>query len=81
MKGLLGYWAIKERRVLSQTLDLIDRVVTANVLNKLSILGEELDLTEAEVVDSDEQGRIVEYKLYGDLSPIMAILRKSKSAE
>lgn len=81
MKGLLGYWAIKQRRVLTKTMDLNGRVITANLLNKLSIMGQELDLPEAEFVEFDEQGRILEYKLYVNPAPIMEVIQKKRAGQ
>ncbi|KAL2800581.1 hypothetical protein BJX66DRAFT_332145 [Aspergillus keveii] len=81
MKRLLGYWAIKERRVLSQGLDPGGRIIMASLLNALLIRGELLDLPEAEVVEFDDEGRILEYKLYADPQPIMAIMRAKANSE
>jgi hypothetical protein len=81
MKRLLGYWAIKERHVLSQGLDLGGRVIMASLLNTLLIQGEMLDLPEAEVVEFDDEGRILEYKLYADPQPILAIMRAKADSE
>ncbi|KAL3439949.1 hypothetical protein BJX65DRAFT_315260 [Aspergillus insuetus] len=81
MKRLLTYWAIKERRVLSQGLDPGGRVITASLLNTLLIRDELLDLPEAEVVEFDDEGRILEYRLYADPQPIMAILRAKADSE
>ena len=77
MKRILTHWILKERRVLNQGMDFSSgRTLMANMNNRLDILGEEIDFPETEVVEFDEQGRIVDYKLYCDPTPIKSIVSK-----
>ncbi|KAI5467081.1 hypothetical protein BGZ63DRAFT_398689 [Mariannaea sp. PMI_226] len=80
LKGLLAYWAILERRVLARGVDADGKTAFVNMNNRLTIMGEELDFAEAEVVTFDEEDRIVDYKLYFDPSPVMAIFQKKTAA-
>ncbi|KPM42440.1 hypothetical protein AK830_g4092 [Neonectria ditissima] len=79
-KNLLSFWAMVERRVLSQGVDAAGTTAFANMNNRLSVFGEEIDFAETEVVKFDEEGRVLEHRLYCDPGPIMAIAQK-KSAE
>ncbi|KAK7417077.1 hypothetical protein QQX98_004838 [Neonectria punicea] len=79
-KNLLSFWGMLERRVLSQGVDAAGTTAFANMNNRLSICGEELDFAEMEVVKFDDQGRVLEHRLYCDPAPIMAIVQK-KTAE
>ncbi|KAH7156606.1 hypothetical protein EDB81DRAFT_787495 [Dactylonectria macrodidyma] len=79
-KNLLSFWAMVERRVLSQGVDAAGTTAFANMNNRLAIFGEEIDFAEMEVVKFDEEGRVLEHRLYCDPAPIMAIIQK-KTAE
>ncbi|CAM1511782.1 Fc.00g092950.m01.CDS01 [Cosmosporella sp. VM-42] len=80
MKKLVTYWGLKERRVLSKGVDLEGTTVFACMNNLLVILGEELDFPETEVVEFDNEGRIVDYRLYCDPAPIMAVFQKAQQS-
>lgn len=78
MRRILTHWVLKERRVLNQGTDFTSgTTLMVNMNNRLDILGEEIDFPETEVVKFDEQGKIVDYKLYCDPAPIMALVKKA----
>jgi len=81
VKTLLTYWAIPERKVLVHVEGEDGTIVNA-MENKLTIIGEEVSgFAECEVVKFEkESGKIQEYLLYCDPSPIMAVFAK-KTAE
>lgn len=77
MKKIMTHWELKERRVLNEGMDFSSgRTVMASMNNRLSILGQEIEFPETEVVEFDEQGRIVDYKLYCDPKPIMELMQQ-----
>lgn len=77
MKRIVEHWVLKERVVLNSGMDFATgTTLMVNMRNRLEILGEEIDFAEAEVVEFDEGGKIVDYKLYCDPAPIMAIVNK-----
>jgi hypothetical protein len=80
MKKILGFWGIVERKVLSQGTDSAGKTAFCSMNNRLAILGEEIDFAETEVVVFDDEDRIVDYKLYCDPAPIMAIFQKKTAA-
>ncbi|KAL1874362.1 hypothetical protein VTK73DRAFT_445 [Phialemonium thermophilum] len=79
MRALLGYWELVEYRVRSRASSAPSaaggrRIIVHEMDNKLRILGRTVEhFGETEVVEYDDNGLIVEYRLYCDPSPIREI--------
>jgi ketosteroid isomerase-like protein len=78
LKKVLTYWQLLERRVLAEGASTHGRTIFAAMNNRLSILGQPVELPETEVVTFDEDGKIARYELYCDPGPIKAIFASQK---
>jgi hypothetical protein len=73
-KGLVGYWKLVERRVVASGLSADGKTAFNEMKNHITILGETLDhYPETEIVQFDDDGLIVSYRLYLDPSSAMKI--------
>lgn len=78
MKNLLSYWKLKERNVITRATSPDGTVAIAEMENELVIMGETLMFKEVEVAAFDEQGLIVDFKLYCDNKPIEYIIARKR---
>lgn len=78
MKALVQTWGLNERRVLVRAVSADGRTVVSEMNNLITILGEEIEFPETEVVEFDADGLIVNYRLYADPTPILNVF-KAKS--
>ena len=73
-KTLTSTWALKERRVVSTALSADGRTAVGEMDNHIVVLGTDLEhFRETEIVEFDDAGLILNYRLYLDPSPVMKI--------
>ncbi len=81
MKGLVQTWGLNERRVLVRAASEDGKTVVTAMNNLITILGQEIEFPETEVVEFDADDLIVNYRLYADPTPILAIFKEKAGAE
>lgn len=79
VKGLMGYWALLERKVTTNVEN--GNAIVNSMDNRLSIAGTVVEsFLECEVVLFSDRGRIMRYELFCDPAPLMAVLGGGKSS-
>ena len=75
IKGLVTYWSLVERVVVTSAVDEKQRTVAASMSNKLKVAGQIVnDFKECEVVTFSENSLIQKYELYADPTPVKDML-------
>ena len=73
-KTMTSTWSLKERRVVTSALSADGRTAVNEMDNHITILGVDLEhFRETEIVDFDDAGLILNYRLYTDPSPVAKI--------
>ena len=82
IKGLLSFWEHVERRVVSRALSADGKTAVAEMDSHLIIMGETVEhYPELEVVEFDDDGLIVNYRLYCDTKPISDLIASKMAAQ
>jgi hypothetical protein len=81
IKGLLTFWALLDRTVVTRAVDEERKVVATSMSNRLRIAGTVVEgFMECEIVSFSEDGLIKKYELFSDPSPLLPLLPKQEEA-
>lgn len=82
IKSLKSYWALVERRQRTRALSADGKTAIVEMDNHLTIFGEHVEhFPETEVVEFNDVGKIISYRLYCDGTPLKDIVAKRMASQ